>query len=133
MVRQTLSIAKNNLYNFNITNKKPKFSIGDKVRVSLLKNTFEKSYTSNWSEEIFIIDDIKKSNVHYYFLRDLQGEKIDGMFYEQELLKTNMKENDLYIIEKIIKKVGNKYLVKWKNYSDKFNSYANQNDIVKYL
>ena len=125
------NIIRNNLYNFNITNKKPKFSIGDKVRVSLLKNTFEKSYTSNWSEEIFIIDDIKTSNVHYYFLKDLNGEKIDGMFYEQELLKT--KQNDLYLIEKNIKKFGNKYLVKWKNYSDKFNSYANQNNIVKYL
>ena len=123
--------VRNNLYNFRYTNKKPKFSIGDKVRISLLKNTFEKSYTSNWSQEIFIIDYIKTSNVHYYFLKDLQGEKIDGMFYEQELLKT--KQNDLYIIEKIIKKVGNKYLVKWKNYSDKFNSYVNQNDIVKYL
>ena len=53
------------------------------------------------------------------------------MFYEQELLKT--KQNYIYIIEKIIKKVGNKYLVKWKNYSDKSNSYVNQNDIVKYL
>ena len=63
----------------------------------------------------------------------MNKEKIDGTFYEQELLKTNMKENDLYIIEKIIKKVGNKYLVKWKNYSDRFNSYVNQNDIVKYL
>ena len=125
------NIIRNNLYNFNITNKEPKFTIGDRVRVSLLKNTFEKSYISNWSEEIFIIDDIKKSNVHYYFLKDLQGEKIDGMFYEQELLKT--KQNDLYLIEKIIKKVGNKYLVKWKNYSDRFNSYVNQNDIVKYL
>ena len=123
--------VRNNLYNFKYTNKKPKFSIGDRVRVSLLKNTFEKSYTSNWSQEIFIIDDIKTSNVHYYFLKDLQGEKIDGSFYEQELLKT--KQNDLYIIEKIIKKVGNKYLVKWKNYPDKFNSYVNQNDIVKYL
>ena len=127
------NIVRNNLYNFKYTNKKPKFKIDDKVRVSLLKNTFEKSYTSNWSEEIFIIDDIKTSNVHYYFLKDLQGEKIDGMFYEQELLETNMKENDLYIIEKIIKKVGNNYLIKWKNYSDKFNSYVNQNDIVKYL
>ena len=123
--------VRNNLYNFKYTNKKPKFTIGDRVRVSLLKNTFEKSYTSNWSQEIFIIDNIKTSNVHYYFLKDLQGEKIDGMFYEQELLKT--KQNDLYIIEKIIKKVGNKYLVKWKNYSDKFNSYVNQNDVAKYL
>ena len=120
-------------YNFEITDKKPKFSIGDKVRVSLLKNTFEKGYTSNWSEQIYVIDDIKFSNVHYYYLKDLNGEKLDGTFYQEELLKTNMKENDLYIIEKIIKKVGNKYLVKWKGYDDSFNSYVNKNDIVKYV
>ena len=125
------NIVRNKLYNFKIANKKPKFSIGDRVRVLLLKNTFEKSYTSNWSGEIFIIDDIKTSNVHYYFLKDIQGEKIDGMFYEQELLKT--KQSDLYIIEKIISKNKDRYLVKWKNYSNKFNSYVNQNDIVKYL
>ena len=92
-------------YNFEIINKKPKFSIDDKVRISLLKNTFEKGYTSNWSEQIYVIDDIKTSNVHYYYLKDLNGNKIDGMFYEQELLKNNMKDNDLYIIEKIIKKM----------------------------
>ena len=125
------NIVRNHLYNFKIINKKPKFSIGDKVRISLLKNTFEKSYTSNWSEEIFIIDNIKTSNVHYYFLKDLHGEKIDGSFYEQELLKT--KQNNLYIIEKIISKNKDRYLVKWKNYPDKFNSYVNQNDIIKYL
>ena len=87
-------------YNFKITDKKPKFSIGDKVRVSLLKNTFEKRYTSNWSKEIFIIYDIKTSNVHYYCLKDLNGDKLDGTFYQEELLNTNMKENDLYITEK---------------------------------
>ena len=125
------NIVRNNLYNFNITNKKTKFSIGDRVRVSLLKNTFEKSYISNWSEEIFIIDDMKTSNVHYYFLKDLRGEKIDGSFYQEELLKT--KQNDLYIIEKINSKNKDIYLVKWKSYSDKFNSYVDKNDIVKYL
>ena len=104
---------RNNLYNFKITNKKPKFSIGDRERVSLLKNAFEKSYTSNYSEEIFIIDNIKTSNVHYYFLKNVQGEKIDRMFYQEELLKT--KQNDLYIIEKIISKNKDRYLVKWKN------------------
>ena len=89
-------------YNFEITVKNPKFSIGDKVRISLLKNTFEKGYTSNWSEQIYVIYDMKSSNVHYYFLKDLSGEKLDGSFYQEELLKSNMKENDLYIIEKII-------------------------------
>ena len=120
-------------HNFEITDKKQKFKIGDKVRVSLLKNTFEKGYTSNWSEQIYVIYDIKSSNVHYYYLKDLNGNEIDGIFYQEELLKTNMKENDLYIIEKIIKKVGNKYLVKWRGYDDTFNSYVNENDIVKYV
>ena len=120
-------------YNFKITDKKPKFSIGDKVRVSLLKNNFEKGYTSNWSEQIYVIYDINSSNVHYYYLKDVNGNKIDGMFYEQELLKTNIKDNDLYIIEKIIKKIDNKYLVKWRGYDDSLNSYVNKNDIVEYI
>ena len=126
------NIARKN-YNFKNTDKKPKFSIGDKVRVSLLKNTFEKGYTSNWSEQIYFIYDIKSPNVHYYYLKDLNGNKVDGVFYEQELLKTNIKDNDLYIIEKIIKKIGNKHLVKWRGYDDSFNSYVNKNDIVKYV
>ena len=66
-------------------------------------------------------------------LKDLNEEKLDGSFHEQKLLKTDMKDNDLYTIEKIIKKVGNKYLVKWKSYDDSFNSYVNKNDIVKYV
>ena len=72
----------------------------------------EKGYTSNWSEQIYVIDNIKSSNVHYYYLKDLNGVKLDGSFYQEELLKTNMKDNDLYIIEKIIKKVGDRYIVK---------------------
>ena len=63
----------------------------------------------------------------------MNGNKIDGMFYEQELLKTNMKDNDLHTIEKIIKKIGNIYLVQWRGYDDSFNSYVNKNDIVKYV
>ena len=35
------SIVRKN-YNFETTNNKQKFKIGDKVRISLLKNTFEK-------------------------------------------------------------------------------------------
>ena len=39
-------------------------------------------------------------------------------FYEQELLKTNIKENDLYIIEKIIsKKLIDKYFVQMEKLS----------------
>ena len=33
-----------------------KFDIGDKVRIHRKKKTFEKGYTPNWSEELFVID-----------------------------------------------------------------------------
>ena len=38
----------------------------------------------------------------------------------------------VYIIEKIIRKNKDKYLVKWRNYSNDFNSWIDKNDIIKY-
>ena len=39
--------------------KNPKFKVGDNVRISKYKNIFAKVYTSNWSEEVFIINKIE--------------------------------------------------------------------------
>ena len=33
----------------------PKFHIGDKVRITRKKGTFEKGFTPNWTEEVFTI------------------------------------------------------------------------------
>ena len=122
-----------NIYDFKKTTKPGKFKIGDRVRLSLEKNIFEKSYETNWTEEIFEIYDIKYSNVPYYYLKDLNGEKIHGSFYEQELQKTNFKKDDLYIIEKVLKTSNDKAYVKWRNYDSSFNSWVNLDDIKKYL
>ena len=120
-----------NIYNFEKTKKPGKFKIGDRVRISLEKNIFEKSYETNWTEEIFEIYDIKYSNVPYYYLKDLNNEKLDGTFYEQELQKT--KQNDLYTIEKILKTNKDKIYVKWRGYDNSFNSWINKNNVTKYL
>ena len=37
------------------------------------------------------------------------------------------------IIEKIIRKNKDRYFVKWRNYSNDFNSWIDKNDIVKYI
>ena len=99
-----------NIYNFEITKKPGKFKIGDRVRISLEKNIFEKGYETNWTQEIFVIYDIKYSNVPYYYLKDLNNEKLQGTFYEQELQKT--KQDYLYTIEKILKTKHNTIYVK---------------------
>ena len=37
----------------------PKFSIGDRVRITKKKNIFDKGYTQRWTEEVFTISKIQ--------------------------------------------------------------------------
>ena len=39
----------------------PKFKVGDHVRISKYKNIFAKGYTPNWSEEVFVIKEVKNA------------------------------------------------------------------------
>ena len=55
---------------------KPKFKVGDKVRLSKYKRkTFDKGYTPNWTEEVFIVDKIQYTNPVTYGIKDLKNEK----------------------------------------------------------
>ena len=126
---------KNTIHKYNITNKIPKFKINDIVRISLKRRElFDKpSDNIKWSEELFKIHSIDKSNVISYKIKDMNNEIIQGIFHEKELQLSKMKEDGLYIIEKIIRKNKDRYFVKWRNYSNDFNSWIDKNDIVKYV
>ena len=125
---------KNTIYNYNITNKKPKYKIIDLVRISLKRRQLFDKPTGNikWSEELFKIYKINKSNVISYQIKDMNDEIIKGLFYEIELSKTK-NNSDEYIIEKILKTKGNQMYVKWRGYSNNFNSWVNKSDITKHL
>ena len=58
----------------------------------------------------------------------MNGEDITGTFYEKEFQSTNQQ---IFRIEKVIKRKGNKLYVKWKGYDDSFNSWINKKDIIK--
>ena len=68
--------------------KRARFSVGDRVRISKFKNIFAKGYTPNWSKEIFVVNKIKNTVPWTYELKDLNGEDIIGSFYDRELQKT---------------------------------------------
>ena len=133
-------IARKNLeqrYSKNDRNKTPKYSVGDLVRVSRAKNVFGKGYEGGWTLELFKISRIScTTKPLVYFLRDLEGEEIDGYFYEEELsrVRKNFKTG-FFEVEQILKTSGNgphkKYFVKWKDYPDKFNSWVQANQIKK--
>jgi len=78
-----------NLYGYEPPSNKERtaIKIGDKVRVSKLKKTFEKGYDTNFTAEIFKVVGIKNTNPTMYYLEDLENEKIEGGFYKEELLK----------------------------------------------
>ena len=92
---------------FNIT--KPKFKVGDHVRISKYKNIFAKGYTQNWLEEVFVVSKIKSTVSWTYVISDLNVEKIAGSFYGKELQKTSQEK---FRIENIIKRKGDKFYVK---------------------
>ena len=112
--------------------KKPKFLIGDKVRISKYKRrVFDKGYTPNWTEEVFVVDKVIPTKPITYYIVDLLGEKVEGSFYEKELQKA---KQQTFRIEKVIRRDNKKKkaLVKWKGYSDKFNSWVSFKDLVDF-
>ena len=66
----------------------PNFQIGDNVRITKKKKTFDKGYTQRWTEEVFKISKIQLTIPVTYKIIDYIGEEIQDSFYEQELQKT---------------------------------------------
>jgi len=65
-----------------------KFKIGDEVRIQKKKGFFEKGFSPNWTEEVFTVSKIQRTNPVTYKITDYNGEQIQGTFYEQKLQKT---------------------------------------------
>ena len=81
---------------------KTKFKVGDEVRISKYKRkVFDKGYTPNRTEEIFVVDKVKFTNQVTYKIKYLSGEEIIGTFYEQELSRASQ---EVFRIEKVLKR-----------------------------
>ena len=128
-----------NLYGDTVKRSKDfKFSVADKVRISKYKHVFEKGYLPNFTEEIFEIAECIARQPPVYRLKDLNGDPIEGVFYDQELVKViKDDEDEVYKIEKVLKTRtirGIKELfVKWKGYPNKFNQWIPQTDVVSVM
>ena len=106
---------------------KAKFKVGDRVRISKYKNVFTKGYMPNWTEEVFTVKQVKKTIPWTYVIEDLQGNVTDGTFYEAELQKTNQ---EVFRVEKVLKRKGDKLFVKWLGFPSTQNSWINKSDVL---
>jgi len=104
----------------------PKFKVGDKVRISKKKKTFEKGFTPNWTEEVFTIVKVKSTSPVTYEIEDTKGEPVKGSFYEEELQKS---KQQIFRIEKVLRRRRDEVFVKWKGYNNSFNSWIPLTDL----
>ena len=111
-----------------INKKPPKFQVGDRVRISKYKKVFAKGYLPNWTNEVFSVYSINQTVPITYTLKDDKGNVLKGSFYEQEISKT--KYGDVFLIEKILKRKGDKLFVKWLGYDKSHNSWVDKKRIV---
>ena len=103
-------------------------NIGQAVRISKEKKIFEKSYYQNYTDEIFFILHLSKTNTPVtYRLTDSSGETIDGILYRQELSPVIINDKNIYAVEKVLgekqHKDGKYLLVKWRGYPESQNSW----------
>lgn len=104
-----------------------KYRVGDYVRVSKLKRVFDKGFTRNWSTETFKIHKVFSTAPPTYLLQDAKGEVVQGRFYEQKLQRS--KYPDIYLIEKIIRRDGDRAYVKWLGLPER--SWIKLGDVVR--
>ena len=78
---------------------------------------------------MFTVVKVNKTFPPTYQLQDYTGKPIAGCFYAEEISKTNYPRD--YLIEKIIRRNGNKVYVKWLGFDTTHNTWIKASDIEK--
>ncbi|XP_011699666.1 PREDICTED: uncharacterized protein LOC105456977 [Wasmannia auropunctata] len=105
-----------------------RFKVGDSIRVSKFNTIFDKSYTPNWTTEVFKIIKMQKTNLAKYLLEDSRGKPIAERFYEYKLHR--VANPDVYLVEKVLRKRGNEIYVKWLGLDDSHNSWIHKDNVL---
>ena len=109
--------------------------VGETVRIADENRNapFRRGFTIQNTYEIFKIRKVDKRQMPtVYYLEDLNGEEIEGIFYREELIPTTTPQlYDITVLRRKYVKGRAKYLVKWVGYPDKFNSWVDESHITR--
>ena len=102
----------------NKKRQKPRFKIGDKVRLSRIKNRMTRGYDVTYNYEIFEIYKIDTNLPipRYYVKQPESDEKIKGCFYGNEIVMVRQHKYKIIILKERKKRGKKEYFVKWKGY-----------------
>ena len=109
--------------------------MGDKVRISQTRKSFQREYDNKWTYEIFKISRrYIRQGQPIYVLTDWFGERIEGTFYQKELQKVDINQKRWKIehtLDTDSVSRNTRYLVKWLGWPEKFNSWISLSDYNK--
>ena len=63
-----------------------------------------------------------------YRIKEMDGTPLEGTIYSQDLQKVAVSDDDLYGVEKVLKRKGNKLFVLWEGWSVKYDSLIDKKD-----
>ena len=105
----------------------PRYAVGDVVRISRDKGTFEKGYKTGWIEELFTVQRVIPASHygrHRYELVDAEGEPIYGRFKEEELQR--IRPSKPREIKKTVARTAQQKAVRWRGYPDELVTWINR-------
>ena len=76
-----------------LNDKDLKFKVGNHVRISKYKNILAKGYAANWSEEFFVIKEVKNTVPWTCVINDLNGEELLLEYFMKKNFKRLMNKN----------------------------------------
>ena len=80
---------------------KSKFSPGQKVRIALELDAFDKKYGINWTDDVYTVKEVLKTRPLTYSLLDEHGNLLKGRYYNEDLQAVR---TDMFRVNKILKR-----------------------------
>ena len=109
------------------------FKKGDTVRISHLRQPFDREYDERWTSEYFIVDSRRiKEGIPYYTLKDTMGDVIEGTFHPSELNRVAITNDTVYRVEKVLRRRRNEVLVRWMGWPSKYDSWIPKLELKDY-
>ena len=110
--------------------------MGDWVRISYLKRTFDREYNEKWTREFFKV--VKREYMQgqqLYTLEDYARDPVEGRFHREDLQPVTVTRDEVYKIEKKIRTIKKKgqpsqYLVRWLGWGPKDDSYIDEAELM---